>query len=548
MPIPSQVLGPRGPKGWTPTFTIVADGAYRRVVQIDWQGGANPKPAVGYIGTGAVGATAAEAADVAGLKITSMVQQPDYSLLVTFHDGSTYSVPNFFTDMVAKADYVAANYPDIVAKHNSVVSKHGEVVSKHSEVEAKRVEINGLVGQAAGIVFSGSTDFPTQPPLSYWHCDMGELEPTVELAYTGNLSVTDQRGVLRSVPAAARPLNYDPITKACLGFPMWEGRTNYFTNSNNPVGASVTLGTDGTVKNPSGGNALKVITTGELDPRVYRTSDPIGNLSNRTFTFSVWLWVPPSIGTTKAMIYIFGNNGAEQLAQRVVDVTSVPTRFSITQAFGAGMVNTTIQGRFDPFEGDVPRGSNTPTAGLEMFYHNFVVEEGAFATPDIPTVSGVLGRGNTLPAITGLAFQRDFGPTEGTVVLEFLKDTGNTKIATLANMYDTGGVRTLWLEIITNNGMALRSGSNHGNIVLPSSSHPVVVNGRNKVAFSYRAGRMAFCLNGGTVFTSNAFLLPLPLNRFDFCLNGYILNNHVREKITYNYVVGDAHLVSLSRL
>jgi hypothetical protein len=83
--------GAIGLRGWSPVFSLIADGA-RRVLQLtDWTGGEGSKPAVGeFVGVSGLVATAAEAVDIRGAA-GPMPTVPGVSGQVLFNNGGAFA-------------------------------------------------------------------------------------------------------------------------------------------------------------------------------------------------------------------------------------------------------------------------------------------------------------------------------------------------------------------------------------------------------------------------------------------------------------------------
>jgi hypothetical protein len=133
---------------------------------------------------------------------------------------------------------------------------------------------------------------------------------------------------------------------------------------------------------PSGGNTASRFTmTGTTDPQAQFVVPTAP--SGRTFTKSSYNKYVATYGLAgRALLFDYGQQGAEAAASTSVTLTPSWTRGIGTRTFPAGMTSTTAVTRIDPFDGT--GGTNTPTAGASIDTAFWMYEEGPVATSYIP--------------------------------------------------------------------------------------------------------------------------------------------------------------------
>jgi len=446
----------------------------------------------------------------------------------------------------------------------------GQVSANTTAAANSAATANSAASQAANIVFAGSTDFPTVPPVFSWHCDSGELDPRIDLSYTGNLSVTDQRGVLRSVPQGARALDYDPVTRACLGLPTWESRTNSIRNSTMQGAVAGAIGSGGALPTnwsiSVSGLSAEIVSIGKENGRDYMdlkcsgisTGGQIilyidGNAAvsgvtpGRSWTASTWMkLVSGSLSNlTSALLQIQERNSSsaylaagtfdfkstlnDQLTRQVITRTlSDPATTKINSALLFGSTNGTA----------IDFTLRLAAPQLEL---------GASASPYIPTSGMAASRGNINAVIQGPALQSIFkGLSEFTMVLEVdvrtdgldqhlltYLDNGNSFYAFRKNA--SGGV---YVNI-------RQDGQLTGDISL-AASHGT---GICRYAGKFKPGDFRASFNGGTVRTSSSQNSFVPTRLQWGSQTGTPSGGQiVRQVIIYGPGITDAQLQALSRL
>jgi hypothetical protein len=147
------------------------------------------------------------------------------------------------------------------------------------------------------------------------------------------------------------------------------------------------------------------------------------------------------------------------------------------------------------------------------------VEVGAYPTSYIPTIASTVTRNADVISKTGISSL--IGQTEGTIFVEFDNLLQTTYVSEyLISLYGDG-VNQIWIrkESGTNTYTARVFAS--GSTAVTLINIPVL-NGQNKIAFTYKSGESAVYLNGNQIATdSDSFTLAVPLTQLGLCnING----------------------------
>ncbi|GAB2798782.1 hypothetical protein GCM10027275_50520 [Rhabdobacter roseus] len=434
-----------------------------------------------------------------------------------------------------------------------------------NETEQKRIEVNALLTQAAEIVFNGATDRPTIRPSFRWHRDQGVLDPRIELSYSGLLAVFDRFGSLRWVPASARALDYDPVTGACLGLPVFQGRANLLSSRNFTTGWGANAGGD--VVFP-----LLIETDSRFSER-YKLVPTASNGLHRIFHSNVTL----VSGQAYALSVVARAGEYRYLSLRMAGAAGVPsativfdlidkvatTATGLSTAIrdlgggvlqcdlvGTAAANGTMNayvGVSDVFTSNYPSWIADGTSGIYVYAVN--LQTGGSSTPIIGAA-----RGNILAQISGLALSQFFNPNEGTIVVEFIS-TAPVGDSTRMISFNSGGAASTGghIQIATSStagqGSVMQKRPN-GGVVQTRSLGTYVPGSVYKVAGAYDQNEIRASRNGSAVLNSNVagsigaiMRMELGAQAQDNFLNGWIRSIEFFPK-----KLPDSQLVALSRL
>ena len=114
---------------------------------------------------------------------------------------------------------------------------------------------------------------------------------------------------------------------------------NVWSTSNTSVTANQAIAPDGTL------TADKITNTLAADANIGQTLTGLGSLLNRTFTFSVWLWIPEGETNTDAKLFLF-DQPLVDVSSKQLTLTTTPTRYSFTYTFPT-TTNTSLVARID---------------------------------------------------------------------------------------------------------------------------------------------------------------------------------------------------------
>lgn len=102
---------------------------------------------------------------------------------------------------------------------------------------------------------------------------------------------------------------------------------------------NATVAPDGTA------TASKVILNGVTDPQVGQNFETGQALGGKTYTFSIWAWTDSGQETNNCQLYIYSPTHIGQLN---FNLTTTPTRYSLSYTFPLGETATNFTVRFDP--------------------------------------------------------------------------------------------------------------------------------------------------------------------------------------------------------
>ena len=276
---------------------------------------------------------------------------------------------------------------------------------------------------------SFSNNFPTtSPSLELDFANVGALDPRITFTRSSIATVTNSLGLLQTVQANVPRFDYDPVTLAPRGLLIEEARTNLLLRSeefDNTVWVKVATCNvlANTTVAPSGAISAETINFPAVGDGIYQStaSTNIGT----TYTATVWLWAA-SAGT------ITIKSPGAGLATLVANVTTTPTRFSIT--YTATVANEGIYILRD-------------TAGqmTSLYAWGAQLEAGSFATSYVPSTQTFTGRTSTgtfigsngLIQTAGVGVARmQYNPTNLNAQPFLLLEAAATNLQTYSEQFD----------------------------------------------------------------------------------------------------------------
>jgi hypothetical protein len=336
--------------------------------------------------------------------------------------------------------------------------------------------------------------------------------------------------------------DHDPVTLACKGLLIEEGRTNLLARSQ-----EFNLSPWGT------NNAMTVTPDATIAPDGTLTADAINFDTNSTsriiylagsavvHTFSVWL----RADTNRTCIIATAAAGVAQI-ETICNVTTTWQRFSVVATnwpSGTGSFNVRI-------------GNNTSGTAGTIFAWGAQVEAGSFATSYIPTTTGTLARGADVCNITGGNFNNFYNQSEGTMLVNSScfapqplalpsRRVVTASDGTSGNRVAIGNIAAGFVDAGLSQVFIVATG---GSIQATLGISGLTLSSINKTVGAYKQNDFAVSTNGSAVVTDATGLVGTSLNRLDIGnqLSGDFLCGHIAAIRYYKKRLPDAKLVTLT--
>jgi hypothetical protein len=276
--------------------------------------------------------------------------------------------------------------------------------------------------------------------------------PTPVFTRASTATFVGSNGLIQSAAVNAARFDHDPVTLACKGLLIEEGRTNLFqyseifneaASSNYWDSATANAVTSNQTTSPDGAATADLLTTStaSFDCFVRRTINWGGSTQ---YSHSIFLKRGPSnhryvglyigAGITGGLQYPyfdFDNPTTVQIPSGTMVGTINSTRvdaypngwYRVSVTFTTAATPITIYGGVyvSTSNGTL---SSTPTAGLDCYIWGIQAETGSFATSYIPTTTGTLARGADVCNITGGNFTSFYNQSEGTLFSNLSSESG----------------------------------------------------------------------------------------------------------------------------
>ena len=236
-------------------------------------------------------------------------------------------------------------------------------------------------------------------------------------------------GLIQSAAINEPRFDHDPVTLACKGLLIEEGRTNLLSRSaefENSAWSRAAVGVAAATITPNSDIAPDGTTTADTANFSATTATSQQGMLFRTdltatigqvVTFSVYMRVPSGTAT----VYIGLSEGSPITGQSVAcNVTTTWQRFNITRtAAAATLIYTQIGPDTRSFAG---QPAVQPAASV--FLWGAQLEVGSFPTSYIPTTTGSVVRSADVCSITGSDFTGFYNQSEGTAVTKVTNASG----------------------------------------------------------------------------------------------------------------------------
>lgn len=396
--------------------------------------------------------------------------------------------------------------------------------------------------------------------------DFGPL-PTFTNATTTARTYVGSDGLLKTAGLNVPRIEFDPVTRQCLGLLIEEQRqslTTWSEDATNTAWSKLNVtATGNTAVAPDGNSSADLIaeTTANLQHYFYTNSATV--TISVTYTASIFL--KKGTGATAPDWIVIGNLGSGFGARLIAFNVS-------TGAFGAtfgGLTGTAKQ-----FPNGWWRVSFTSTAtasgahgGIYIAFTNNTntintltypgqttsdilvwgaqFEAGSFASSYIPTTTGPLVRSADVCSITGAAFTGFYNATEGTMVCKYDRPSAASEShMTIDNGTSNERLVLQFSGIVERFGQSNSGGGTSANL---DAGFAGAINTRIGHAARYKLNDFAFCCNGTSVVTNTTLTVP-NVNQLTIGnrLGGIYTNGHIHTLQYFNAIKTNAQLQALS--
>jgi len=382
------------------------------------------------------------------------------------------------------------------------------------------------------------------------------------LGSSGDFNVTrattatrfNSAGLIESVASGVPRLDYYTSggTAGCPALLVEPAATNALSYSeefdNAAWGKSamtVSTGTTALFTAPDGTtNADKIIaTSGNVAHNINRSG-----IASAAYTFSVFA----KAGEESAIsLWLRGASVRAEFNLVSGTVSNITTTSARIENYGNGWYRCTV---YDSTAGTTAHvygrgGAAYAGNGSDGFYlWGAQLETGSVATSYIPTTTAAVTRNADVITLSG-AVSGCIGQTEGTLYAEVdirnmaketyiirIDDGGATNVMTLRKL-DTNQIRS-----------AITAPTFSGTINISSATFTA---GILKIAFAYKSGEIALCVNGANLTANGTFLFSASFSRISIGSNvtlGTELNDRIRSFALYTTRLTNAELAALTTL
>jgi len=253
------------------------------------------------------------------------------------------------------------------------------------DVATDGAELDGILAGSIGRINSPLLDLPLTNSLS-----MRSGVGSVTFARTTTATYVDRYGVLQTAPIDEPRFEKEGLlvegTSTNFAFPSsslnWVGN-----NSTEDVNTSGIYAPDGTE------TVTKVSTTGSSDPYYYKSTSVGAAMNGKTFTYSIWAWIP-SGHSSYADLYFYQTTGGTNgdVINKNLTLTTTPTRYEITRKFYDEDVGTSTSIRIDL--------EQSGALGNSVYIWGAQLEELPFVSSYIPTTSAAVTRGQDVATVS----------------------------------------------------------------------------------------------------------------------------------------------------
>ena len=358
--------------------------------------------------------------------------------------------------------------------------------------------------------------------------DFGPL-PTFTNATTTARTYVGSDGLLKTAAINVPRIEFDPVTRQCLGLLIEEQRQSLMPWSEDLTQATwtkvnVTATANQTVA-PDGNSSADLVAETTVSGQHYINQQAVSITSGTTYTYSVFL--KKGTGATApdwVSILMFTGFGTKNIAFNVSTgafgasaggltgtAKQYPSGWWRISVSAAAISTGVLGGVYICLTNNVNTASAPAYTGQttsDIFIWGAQFEAGSFASSYIPTVGTVpLVRSADVCSITGAAFTGFYNQTEGAMVFKGIKQALQP---TVTPSYLTVDDATAGNRIILFGGGAESGNVNAGGVAQANMGGvtQVAANTLFGISTRYKVNDFAFSLNGGAVSTDILGTVP----------------------------------------
>ncbi len=381
------------------------------------------------------------------------------------------------------------------------------------------------------------TNYPNiRPSLFLDFSNSGRVDPRIEFTRATTATRVNSKGIIEVVPAGVPRIDYDPVTRECLGLLVESAGTNLAVQSEFATGLPTANGGTVTPTAFPGFAGGLLFSSGGGTTFAYRA--PALSAAGTPHTFSVLIRMDdggaPVISSTATSGF--------DLALIVAGASGQ----SALRHLGGGLYlawathNTPVSGS----SWGVVKYAGQSARGFKVT--GYQIEASSFPTSYIPTTTAEVTRASDLAQMTGMNFSGWYDPSEGTFICEFLeKETPAAVASTYLGLILNAGTDRLLLYRLTA-GPQMQVSTGGANQV--QTSIPGLGGLARKLAVAYKTDDFVVCQNGQGVSSDLLGVVPaVDTVRFGSVtpVSG-ALNGHVRSVAYYPVRLTNAQLQALT--
>jgi hypothetical protein len=347
-------------------------------------------------------------------------------------------------------------------------------------------------------------------------------------------------GLLEVVAADTARFDYDVSTLASRGELIEDTRTNYFKQTTGWTANAGCTKTSNSRVGPYGTTTMdKLDFAAVLNANA--TQDTAAVIANgQVWTFSTWIYA--AAPTTINFQFLSTPSNTQWSNEQTITIPAGLTRLSATAPAVSGITTDTGLRIYLVTRDSVAR---------TIYVESGQMEQGTFATSDIPTTTVAVGRPIDLGRLASLGSW--FSTTEFTVVAEFDAKTTVASAYSALFEFNDGTVNNRMRGLMYANGTLNLFTQNAGVVGANYNTANVgALDGTtvNRAALAFKNGSFAMSLNGGAVATSAAAAVLPTVTKMYFGTaeggGGLPLNGHLRRLLIVPKRLSDTDLQSLS--